>query len=74
MTILTKCRYILSSFYKQKKPHEVPQPQKTPSPPPLTGGDTVASPQAMKRIPLIKFPQRHPKPSGGFSSYFFFYK
>ncbi|KAJ0482649.1 hypothetical protein HanIR_Chr13g0656271 [Helianthus annuus] len=63
MTILTKCRYILSSFYKQKKPHEVPQPQKTLSPPPLTGGDTVAS-QAMKRIPLIKFPKRHPKPSG----------
>uniref|UniRef100_A0A251SVA6 Uncharacterized protein n=1 Tax=Helianthus annuus TaxID=4232 RepID=A0A251SVA6_HELAN len=62
MTILTKCRYILSSFYKQKKPHEVPQPQKTLSPPPLTGGDTVAS-QAMKRIPLIKFPKRHPKPS-----------
>ncbi|KAJ0859611.1 hypothetical protein HanRHA438_Chr13g0614601 [Helianthus annuus] len=72
MTILTKCRYILSSFYKQKKPHEVPQPQKTLSPPPLTGGDTVAS-QAMKRIPLIKFPKRHPKPSGFSSSFFFFF-
>ncbi|KAL8238864.1 hypothetical protein R6Q59_015431 [Mikania micrantha] len=43
------------------------QPQRQPSPPrslPSPVDLDTAATQAMKRIPLIKFPQRHLKPSG----------
>ncbi|KAI3828779.1 hypothetical protein L1987_02889 [Smallanthus sonchifolius] len=72
MAILTKCRYFISLFYKQIKPLRESQPQKIPSsrspPPPSPSPSPIdrdmGGAQAMKRIPLIKFPQRHLKPSG----------
>ncbi|KAI3703477.1 hypothetical protein L1987_73574 [Smallanthus sonchifolius] len=73
MAILTKCRYFFSLFYKQIKPIRESQPQNIPSsrsppppspPLPLSIDRDMGGAQAMKRIPLIKFPQRHLKPSG----------
>ncbi|KAI3691854.1 hypothetical protein L6452_31656 [Arctium lappa] len=78
MAIITKFHYFFSLFFKQRKPLPKSQPQKvlslrspppppppppSPSPPPPIDRDMGAA-QAMKRIPRIKFPQRHPKPSG----------
>ncbi|KAL7594900.1 protein transport protein sec31 [Lactuca sativa] len=70
MAIITKFHHFFSLFYKQRKLPPKSQPQKVPSPyspppstPPPINRDMGAA-QAMKRIPRIKFPQRHPAPSG----------
>ncbi|KAK9059338.1 hypothetical protein SSX86_021958 [Deinandra increscens subsp. villosa] len=74
MAIHTKFRQFFSLFYKERNPRQ-PQPQKTPwshssSPPPPPPQPQqpidrdMGAAHAMKRIPRIKFPQRHSKPSG----------
>nr|XP_043628922.1 formin-like protein 3 [Erigeron canadensis] len=83
MGIMNKCNNLLSSFYKQIKspssvsksrqpPQIIPSSRTPPSPPPspsppinrTMGGAS----QALKHIPRIKFPQRHPKPSSSSGS------
>lgn len=78
MAILTKCHHLFSSLYKQLKPSRKseqqiippsrlpPSPPPSPSPLPQIDRDMGATAQALKHIPRIKFPQRHPKPSGLF--------
>ncbi|KAL9993279.1 hypothetical protein Hdeb2414_s1054g00976741 [Helianthus debilis subsp. tardiflorus] len=74
MAIETKCRNFFSLFYNQRNPPRKSQPQAIPwsrssspppPPPPSPPIDRdMGAAQAMKRIPRIKFPQRHSKPSG----------
>ncbi|KAI3505297.1 hypothetical protein L1887_27349 [Cichorium endivia] len=71
MAIMTKFHHFFSLFSKQRKLPPASQPQKVPlahSPPPTSPRPPIdrdmGVAQAMKRIPRIKFPQRHPAPSG----------
>ncbi|XP_076903996.1 uncharacterized protein LOC143559237 [Bidens hawaiensis] len=73
MAVISKCRNFFSLFSKQRKPLPEPQPPSSRSPPPPSPPPpqqpspidrNMGASQALKRIPLIKFPQRHPKPSG----------